>query len=133
MAARLKSCPDGEQAGLLFKPEVGRQQDDVDRGGAGEYILAQRPLHRRVRAEAVMRLLNFTKAFLRGIKNVYEKVAAQGKSRLAHRSKPTDMPSVFDSGMSVVGDWILDLSVLALIALVLGNVMKWAYVAIFHR
>jgi hypothetical protein len=80
-----------------------------------------------------MRLLNFTKAFLRGIKNVYEKVAAQGKSRLAHRSKPTDMPSVFDSGMSVIGDWILDLSVLALIALVLGNVMKWAYVAIFHR
>jgi hypothetical protein len=77
-----------------------------------------------------MRLLNFTKAFLRGIKNVYEKV---GKSRLAHRSKPTDMPSVFDSGMSVIGDWILDLSVLALIALVLGNVMKWAYVAIFHR
>jgi hypothetical protein len=79
-----------------------------------------------------MRLLNFTKSFLRGIKNVYEKVAGQG-SRLAHRSKQSDMPSVFDSGMSVVGDWILDLSVLALIALVLGNVMKWAYVAIFHR
>ena len=80
-----------------------------------------------------MRLLNFTKSFFRGIKNVYEKVATQGKSRLAHRSKQTDVPSVFDSGMSVVGDWILDLSVLALIALVLGNVMKWAYVAIFHR
>ena len=73
--------------------------------------------------------LNFPKNFFRGVKNAYSRVAAQGKSRLTHRSKETDAPHVFDSGLSVVGDWILDLSVLALIALVVVNVLK----AIWHR
>ena len=40
------------------------------------------------------------------------------------------MPSIFDSG---IGDWILDLVVLALVALVVGNVIKWAYVAVFQK
>ena len=78
-----------------------------------------------------MRLLNFPKTFLRGTKNIYRKAAALGRSRLTHRSKETDA-HLFDSGLSSVGDWILDLSVLALIALVVGNLLKWAYVAIFH-
>ena len=73
--------------------------------------------------------LNFPKNFFRGVKNAYGRVAAQGRSRLRHRSKETDAPHMFDSGLSVVGDWILDLSVLALIALVVGNVLK----AIFHK
>ena len=80
-----------------------------------------------------MRLLNFPENCFRGIKTVYSKVAAQGRSRLAHRSKENDAPHMFDSGLSVVGDWILDLSVVALIALVIGNILKWAYVAIFHK
>lgn len=73
--------------------------------------------------------LNFPKSFFRGIKNTYSKVAAQGRARLTHRSKETNAEHMFDSGLSVVGDWILDLSVLALIALVVGNVLK----AIFHK
>lgn len=76
--------------------------------------------------------LNFPKSFFRGIKSVYSKVAEQGRSRFAHRSKDANAEHMFDSGLSVVGDWILGLSVLALIALVVGNVLKWAYVAIFH-
>jgi hypothetical protein len=84
-------------------------------------------------AEVFMRQLNFPKNFFRGVKTVYSKVAAQGRSRLTHRSKDADAPHMFDSGLSVVGDWILDLSVLALIVLVVGNVLKWAYVVIFHR
>jgi hypothetical protein len=39
-------------------------------------------------------------------------------------------PSIFDSG---IGDWIWDLAVLALIALVIGTVIKWAYIALFHK
>lgn len=74
-----------------------------------------------------MGLLNAPKVFFRGFKTVYEKVAPK-KSR-----EESEAPSIFDSGMSVVGDWILDLAVLALIAVVIGTVMKWAYVAVFHK
>jgi hypothetical protein len=61
-----------------------------------------------------MRLLNSAKGLFRGIKR---------------GSKP-EVPSIFDSGL---GDWILDLAVLALIALVVGTLIKWAYIAIFHN
>jgi hypothetical protein len=43
--------------------------------------------------------------------------------------KQHEAPSIFDSG---IGDWLLDLAFLALIALVLGNVLRWAYLALFH-
>jgi hypothetical protein len=75
-----------------------------------------------------MRLLNAPKVFFRGFKTVYEKVAAPKKSR-----EEPEVPSIFDSGMSVLGDWILDLAVLALIAVVIGTVLKWAYIAVFHK
>jgi hypothetical protein len=45
-------------------------------------------------------------------------------------SRQHEAPSIFDSG---IGDWLLDLAVLALIALVLGNVLRWAYLALVHR
>jgi hypothetical protein len=60
-----------------------------------------------------MRLLNAAKGLFRGFKP---------------GSKHPD--SIFDTG---IGDWLLDLAVLALIALVVGNVLRWAYLAIFHR
>jgi hypothetical protein len=68
-----------------------------------------------LKAEVVMRLLNTAKGLFRGFKS---------------GSKQPEVPSIFDSGM---GDWILDLAVLALIALVVGAVIKAAYVAIFQR
>lgn len=45
-------------------------------------------------------------------------------------AKEPDVPSLFDSG---IGDWIWNLAVLALIALVVGTVIKWGYLAVFHR
>jgi hypothetical protein len=63
-----------------------------------------------------MRLLNAAKGLFRGFKS--------------GSKEPEAPPSIFDSG---IGDWILDLAVLALIALVIGNVIRWAYLAIFHR
>jgi hypothetical protein len=44
-------------------------------------------------------------------------------------TKEPEDPSLFDSG---IGDWIFDLAVVAMIALVIGTVVKWAYTAIFH-
>jgi len=62
-----------------------------------------------------MRLLNAAKGLFRGSKG---------------GSKEPEAPSIFDSG---IGDWIFDLVVLALIALVLGHVLRWAYLAIFQK
>jgi hypothetical protein len=62
-----------------------------------------------------MRLLNAAKGLFRGSKS---------------GSKQPEAPSIFESG---IGDWVLDLAVLALIALVIGNVIRWAYLAVFHR
>jgi hypothetical protein len=58
---------------------------------------------------------------------IYEKVA--------HHKKTEEPPGahLYDSGLSVVGDWILDLAVVALIAVVAGAVLKWAYVSMFHK
>jgi hypothetical protein len=60
-----------------------------------------------------MRLLNAAKGLFRGFKP---------------GSKHPD--SIFDTS---IADWLLDLAVLALIALVVGNVLRWAYLALFHR
>ena len=62
-----------------------------------------------------MRLLNAAKGLFRGSKS---------------GSKQPEAPSIFESG---IGDWVLDLAVLALIALVIGNVIRWAYLAVFRR
>ena len=42
-------------------------------------------------------------------------------------SKQHDDPSIFDSS---IGDWILDAVAIALIALVAGTLLRWAYLAI---
>jgi hypothetical protein len=62
-----------------------------------------------------MRLLSVAKGLFRGSKS---------------GPKEPEAPSLFDTG---IGDWILDLAVLALIALVVGNVIRWAYLAIFQK
>ena len=93
-------------------------QDDVDRDvETWENGVNTGPLSSAssCRAEVVMRLLNAAKGLFRGIKS---------------GSKQPEVPSIFDSGM---GDWIFDVAVLALIALVVGNVIRWAYLAIFQK
>jgi len=73
-----------------------------------------------------MRLQNAPRFVADEFKLIYGKVT--------HHKKANDSPDehLFDSGLSVVGDWILDLAVVALIAVVVGAVLKWAYLAIFH-
>jgi hypothetical protein len=70
-----------------------------------------------------MHLANTAKGFFQGFKAAYDKVA----HRKSH--DPSEAP-LFDSG---IGDWLLDLTGLALIILVLGTVLKWAYLALFHK
>jgi hypothetical protein len=62
--------------------------------------------------EAVMRMLNATKSFFH-----------------AHKpgAKPPEDPSIFETG---IGEWLLDAAALALIALVVGTLIRWAYLAI---
>jgi hypothetical protein len=73
-----------------------------------------------------MRLQNAPRFVADEFKLIYGKVTHHKKS-----SEPSE-EHLFDSGLSVVGDWILDLAVVALIAVVAGAVLKWAYLEIFH-
>jgi hypothetical protein len=47
----------------------------------------------------------------------------------SHKNDPKqpEDPSIFDSG---IGDWILDAVAVALIVLVAGTLVRWAYLAI---
>jgi hypothetical protein len=40
---------------------------------------------------------------------------------------------LFDSGLSSIGNWLMGMVVIAMIAVVAGAILKWAYMAIFHR
>jgi hypothetical protein len=59
-----------------------------------------------------MRMTHAAKDFFQGLKK---------------SSKQSEPPPIFDTG---IGDWILDFAVLALIALVVGTIIRWAYLAI---
>jgi len=74
-----------------------------------------------------MRLLSAPKFVVDEFKLIYGKVAPHKKTQ-----EPPD-PHLFDSGLSVIGDWILDLAVVAMIAVVAAAVLKWGYVALFHK
>jgi hypothetical protein len=52
--------------------------------------------------------------------------------RLFHRHKPdpNDPAPLFDSG---IGDWLLNLTAVAMIALILGTIARWAYIALFVK
>jgi hypothetical protein len=43
-------------------------------------------------------------------------------------AKEAKDPSIFDSG---IGDWVLDAAAIALIVLVAGTLLRWAYLAVF--
>jgi hypothetical protein len=67
-----------------------------------------------VHREVVMRIPSAAKSFFQGHKG---------------GPKQPEAPSIFDSG---IGDWVLDLAALALIVLVVGTIIRWAYLAIFR-
>jgi hypothetical protein len=52
--------------------------------------------------------------------------------RLFHRHKPdpNDPAPLFDSG---IGDWLLTLTAVAMIALILGTILRWAYISLFVK
>jgi hypothetical protein len=84
--------------------------------------------------EVFMRLLSAPKFVIEApkfvaheFKVIYEKVAPHKRTQ-----DPADA-HLFDSGLSVIGDWILDLAVVAMIAVVLVEVLKWGYLALFHK
>ena len=60
-------------------------------------------------------------------KVIYERVVPHKKTQ-----EPPDA-HLFDSGLSVIGDWILNLAVVAMIAVVAGAILKWGYVSLFHK
>jgi hypothetical protein len=47
-----------------------------------------------------------------------------------HKHDPDDPAPLFDSG---IGDWLLNLTAVALIALILGTIARWAYLAVFAK
>ena len=61
------------------------------------------------------------------------RLLSAAKGLFHHESKPdsqkADEPPLFDSG---IGTWMMYAVVLALIAVVLGAVIKAAYLSIFH-
>jgi hypothetical protein len=73
-----------------------------------------------------MHLLDAPKGFVHGLRSVYGKVAHK------KTDDPYEVP-LFDSGLGQLGNWILDIAVVALIAVVVGAMLKWAYLAIFHK
>jgi hypothetical protein len=52
--------------------------------------------------------------------------------RLFHRHKPDpdDPAPLFDSG---IGDWLLNLTAIAMIALIIGTILRWAFIAMFAK
>ena len=68
---------------------------------------------RRLREEVVMRMPHVADRFFH-----------------RHKPDPNDPAPLFDSG---IGDWLLNLTAIALIALILGTIARWAYVALFVK
>jgi hypothetical protein len=78
-----------------------------------------------------MQLLDAPRFVFHEFKVIFNKVSPHRKAP-QRTEDPGDAP-LFDSGLSSIGNWILDLVVIAMIAVVAGAVLKWVYLAIFHK
>ena len=65
-----------------------------------------------------------TKQLLATLKSRFE------KNLHRHKPGPDDPAPLFDSG---IGDWLLNLTAVAMIALILGTIARWAYLALFVK
>jgi hypothetical protein len=63
----------------------------------------------------------------------FKLVFSRGKHSQQKTSDDPGEAPLFDSGLSSIGNWILDLAVIAMITVVAGAILKWAYMAIFHN
>jgi hypothetical protein len=76
-----------------------------------------------------MHLLDAPKSALHEFKLIFTK----NKGKSAQNADDPGEEHLFDSGLSSVGNWLMGLVVVAMIAVVTGAILKWAYMAIFHR
>jgi hypothetical protein len=80
-------------------------------------------------AEVLMHLLDAPKSALHEFKLIFSK----NKGKSAQGADQQGEEHLFDSGLSSIGNWLMDIVVIAMIAVVAGAILKWAYVAIFHK
>lgn len=76
-----------------------------------------------------MHLLDAPKLALHEFKLFFSK----NKGKSAQGATDPGEEHLFDSGLSSIGNWLLDIAVIAMIAVVAGAILKWAYLAIFRR
>ncbi len=76
-----------------------------------------------------MHLLDAPKSALHEFKLIFSK----GKHASHDNSDDPGEAPLFDSGLSSIGNWLMDMVVISMIAVVAGAILKWAYVAIFHK
>ncbi len=76
-----------------------------------------------------MHLLDAPKSALHEFKLIFSK----SKAKSAQSSADPADEHLFDSGLSSIGNWLMDFAVIAMIAVVAGAILKWAYMAIFHK
>jgi hypothetical protein len=80
-------------------------------------------------AEVLMHLLDTPKSVLHEFKLIFNR----GKHASHDQSDDPGEAPLFDSGLSSIGNWLMDFAVIAMIAVVAGALLKWAYVAMFHK
>ena len=76
-----------------------------------------------------MHLLDAPKSALHEFKLIFSK----NKSKSAQNADDPGEEHLFDSGLSSIGNWLMDIVVIAMIAVVAGAILKWAYMAVFRR
>ena len=76
-----------------------------------------------------MHLLDAPKSALHEFKLIF----SRNKGKTAHSADDPGQEHLFDSGFSSIGNWLMDLAVIAMIAVVAGAILKWAYLTIFHK
>jgi hypothetical protein len=76
-----------------------------------------------------MHLLDAPKSALHEFKLIFSK----NKGKSAQNADDAGEEHLFDSGLSSIGNWLMGMVVIAMIAVVTGAIIKWAYMAIFHR
>ena len=75
-----------------------------------------------------MHLLDAPKSALHEFKLIFSKK----KDKSAPSADNPGEEHLFDSGLSSIGNWLMGLTVIAMIAVVAGAFLKWAYVSVFH-
>jgi hypothetical protein len=75
-----------------------------------------------------MHLLDAPKSALHEFKLIFRKK----KQNSPQEANDPGEEHLFDSGLSSIGNWLMGLTVIAMIAVVAGAFLKWAYVSVFH-